>query len=318
MGAYEHPVPVLERLEGTNRYKTACEIWNSSMTTADTAIIVTGENFPDALSASALAGAVNGPLLLVQKNAIPAEVTTLLSEFGVIDCIIVGGDTVVSKAVEDTLRASYTVQRIAGGDRYATAAKVAVEVESRMGNAFPDAVFVATGASFPDALAASPIAYATGMPILLTRTTALPPDTVKAIEDVGATEAIVVGSDKVVATTVYNQLGTTGSIASRDRWFGANRYETARAVANEAVAVGLGAWQYTGIATGQNFPDALAGGAAAGAAGGVLLLTDPVVLSPAAKAAIEANRAKIFGIHIFGSDKAVSTPVRNAIDALWP
>jgi len=318
MGAYEHPVPVLERLEGTDRYKTACEIWRSEMTHAETAVIVTGENFPDALSASALAGAVSGPLLLVQKNAIPAEVTSLLSEFGVTDCIIVGGDSVVSTVVEDTLRASYTVERIAGADRYATAAKVAIEVESRMGSAFPDAVFVATGTSFPDALAASPIAYATGMPILLTRTTALPPDTANAITQVGATEAIVVGSDTVVSTAVYNQLGTVSSITTRDRWYGANRYETARAVATEAVEGGRGAWQYTGIATGRNFPDALAGGAAAGSAGGVLLLTDPVVLSPAAKTAIEANGDKIFGIHIFGSDKAVSTPVRNAIDALWP
>ncbi len=318
MGAYEHPVPVFDRLEGTDRYKTACQIWRSEMDAADTAVIVTGENFPDALSASALAGAVNGPLLLVQKNAIPAEVTALLSDFGVTDCIIVGGDSVVSTGVEDTLKSSYTVQRIAGDDRYATAAKVAVEVEKRMGDAFPGAVFVATGASFPDALAASPIAYATGMPILLTRTTALPWDTTNAIVMIGATEAIAVGSDKVVSAAVYDQLGTTGSISQRDRWYGTNRYETARDVADEAVAAGLGAWQYTGIATGQNFPDALAGGAAAGSAGGVLLLTDPTTLSSATSSAITTNKAKIFGIHIFGSDKAVSTPVRDAIDALWP
>ncbi len=318
MGAYEHPVPVLERLEGTDRYKTACEIWRSEMSSAQTAIIVTGENFPDALSASALAGAVNGPLLLVQKNAIPAAVTALLSDFGVTDCIIVGGETVVSPGVENMLKNTYIVSRIDGTDRYATAAKVALEVKNRMGRAFPGAVFVATGASFPDALAASPIAYATGMPILLTRTTALPADSTNAIEDVGATEAIVVGSDTVVSAAVYNQLGTTGSITTRDRWYGANRYETARDVASEAVDAGLGAWQYTGIATGTNFPDALAGGAAAGSAGGVLLLTDPTTLSSATRGAITTNKAKIFSIHIFGSDKAVTTSVRNAIDAIWP
>ncbi len=318
MGAYEHPVPVLDRLEGTDRYKTACQIWRSQMDAADTAVIVTGENFPDALAASALAGAVHGPLLLVQKNAIPADVTTLLSDLGVTDCFIVGGPSAVSVGVEDTLRASYTVTRIDGADRYATAAKVALKVEELLGADFPGTVFVATGASFPDALAASPIAYATGMPILLTRTTSLPWDSTNAIEVTGATKAIAVGSDTVVSAAVYTQLASTGSIATRERWYGANRYETARDVATKAVAAGLGKWQYTGVATGANFPDALAGGAAAGSAGGVLLLTDPVTLSPAASGAITTNKAKIFSIHIFGSDKAVTAPVRSAIDAIWP
>ena len=71
-----------------------------------------------------------------------------------------------------------------------------------------------------------------------------------------------------------------------------------------------------GIATGTGFADALGGGAAAGANGGVLLLTDPNTLSTPAAEALTDNVAAIDLVEIFGGVGAVKDSVVTAIQAI--
>lgn len=87
--------------------------------------VATGENFPDALGAAAAAGAVGAPVLLVQQNGVPSATTAELNRLQPDTIIIVGGTGVISDAVKTTLEGlgfGPTVERIAGADRYATAA----------------------------------------------------------------------------------------------------------------------------------------------------------------------------------------------------
>ena len=87
--------------------------------------VATGENFPDALGAGPAAAIVKGPILLVTQNAIPGETAAELSRLAPEKIIIVGGTAVVSASVESGLGAySGTVERIAGANRYDTAAKL--------------------------------------------------------------------------------------------------------------------------------------------------------------------------------------------------
>lgn len=91
----------------------------------DVVYIATGENFPDALGAAAAAGAVGAPVLLVQQNGVPSATTTELNRLQPEKIIIVGGTGVISDAVKTTLEGlgfGPTVERIAGPDRYSTAA----------------------------------------------------------------------------------------------------------------------------------------------------------------------------------------------------
>lgn len=87
--------------------------------------VATGENFPDALGAGPAAAIVKGPILLVSQNSIPGETAAELTRLSPDKIIIVGGTAVVSPSVESGLAAyAGTVERIAGSNRYDTAARL--------------------------------------------------------------------------------------------------------------------------------------------------------------------------------------------------
>jgi hypothetical protein len=89
--------------------------------------IATGENFPDALGAAATAALGLGPVLLVQQNSIPAPTLAELNRLQPPNIVLVGGTAVISNGVKATLEGlafSPTVTRIAGANRYDTAAKL--------------------------------------------------------------------------------------------------------------------------------------------------------------------------------------------------
>ncbi len=314
MGAYEVLELEARRLSGDTRYDTACEVWNATLDYAPVAVIATGENFPDALSASALAGAVDGPLLLVKRDSVPAVVWQTLHDLYVERVYVIGGTPAVSSAVASSFVATgYPVTRIAGDDRYETAAAVAREVAKLKGDEFSDAAFVARGDNFPDALAVSAWAYAEGTPVILTRTGTLPSASAAALNDLGVKHVVIPGSAVAVSTAVENQVeAITGEQA--DRCAGTNRYDTARLVAELQANVPCPlTYHRIGLATGTNFPDALAGGAACGAVNGTLLLTDPKVLSTPAREFLMDHVAEIYTTDIYGGPSAVSDAVRAAV-----
>ena len=173
-----------------------------------------------------------------------------------------------------------------------------------------------TGADFPDALAAAPIAAANGWPIYLTQTAALTPSTKTKMGVNGATHGYVIGGTGAVSAAVETELDAT--FIEFSRVGGANRYDTAAKLANEAFD-GMGMlWSRPALAVGTNFPDALAGGVLQGSDCSVLLLTSGATLSPAAAAALSANREMIYELRYLGGDGVLSPDVRSAARALLP
>ncbi|WKZ81701.1 MAG: cell wall-binding repeat-containing protein [Acidimicrobiia bacterium] len=93
----------------------------------EVAYIATGTNFPDALGAGPAAALGNGPILLVQTDAVPSQTTDELNRLKPRLIVIVGGTAVVSTGVENTLKGlsfGPTVLRVSGANRYATAAAI--------------------------------------------------------------------------------------------------------------------------------------------------------------------------------------------------
>lgn len=314
------PVPphvvALGRMSGDDRYDTAIAVSAASFapSSVTTAVIATGRNFPDALSASGLAGAYGAPVLLV-GDSVTASLTAELDRLGATGVAIVGGTSAVSEAVAAQLGVDFEVDRIAGVDRYATAAEVAGRLKEAGGRA--STAFIARGDSFPDALAAAPFAAGRGMPILLTRTDSLPACTSDALTHIGTVSAVVLGGTSAVDAGVMADLDLllTGTV---ERWDGTDRYETAAKTAEQGVARGWSGWTAVGVATGSSFPDALGGGTAIGARGGVLVLTDPVVLSPVTSAMLESNMDAIDTIELLGGSSALGAGVFDAVEALLP
>jgi len=306
--------PVTVRTSGADRYATAIAISESTFApdSVSTAILATGMNFPDALAASGLAGAVGSPVLLVGAS-VTASLTAELDRLGVTDVVIVGGESAVSASVATQLAENYTVDRIAGSDRYITAAYVASRINELTGNT--SFAFFARGDSFADALAVSPIAYSGAIPVLLVRPSSVPTITSGAIGVLGVTDGVVAGSEAAVSSGVYTTLDglLSGTI---QRVGGTNRYDTAKLVAEYAVDEGWATYSYIGLATGLNYPDALGGCAATAWNGGVLLLTDPNTLSAPVASAITDNKSDIGMVEIYGGTSAVSQGVFDAVEAL--
>jgi spore germination protein YaaH/putative cell wall-binding protein len=196
--------------------------------------------------------------------------------------------------------------RVYGADRYATAAAVSA---SAYGPGVP-VVYVATGASFPDALAAGPPAGRGGGPVLLTWRDQLPGSTRAELERLQPSRIVVLGGTGAVADSVLTTLRGLATSGSVTRIAGADRYATAAAASAATFAPGT---PVAYVATGSAFADALAGGAAAGRQGGPILLTLPSSL-PAPTAA-ELGRLKPGRIVVLGGTGAVSASVAAQLDA---
>lgn len=129
------------RIAGNNRYETSKLIQQKFFQNPSKVFIATGENYPDALSASAAGGRLNAPVILANNNNIP----TIKGS----DVIIVGGESVVSKKIETQLKKNNTVTRLSGSTRYGTNKAVNKFLGTGKNN------WVATGSNFPDALSAA-------------------------------------------------------------------------------------------------------------------------------------------------------------------
>ncbi len=165
------PVPIA----GTTRIETAIKAAETAFPGgADTVVIATAYNWPDALGGAALAGVYKGPILLTRTGDLPSAVSQAITDLGATKAVILGGPPAVSTDVESALASllgSRNVTRIAGADRYRTAEAIAAKTVELLGAEYDGKALVSTGANFPDALAASPLAAAKGWPIYLVDST---------------------------------------------------------------------------------------------------------------------------------------------------
>lgn len=296
------------RQAGANRYATAVEISKSQFAAGvAVAYISTGENFPDALAGGPLAAKNKGPILLVQRNFLPDVVKAELGRLKPKQIAILGGTNTVSASVATALK-GYTagsVVRLHGVDRYATAVSVS---KAGFGPGV-NAVYVATGANFPDALAASAAAARGGFPVLLVRPGSIP-DVVKAeLNRLHPKKIFIAGGTAVVGEAVRTALAayTSGSV---ERVAGADRYATAAAISKKH----FGSAKHAHLATGQNYPDALAAAPVAGIKAGPVLLTTRQSVPTSIRN--ELTRLKPERVVIVGGTATISANVAKTVASL--
>jgi putative cell wall-binding protein len=200
--------------------------------------------------------------------------------------------------------ASLSAKRHAGADRYASAAALSA---ASFAPGVP-VVYIATGASFPDALAAGPAAARLGGPVLLVERGRIPTVTAAELRRLRPGRIVVAGGASVVASTVINGLNAYAPWVTRQS--GADRYATAAAV---SAATFTSRVPVVYIATGGNYPDALAAGPATGLRGGPVLLVATNEI-PAATAA-ELRRLNPSQIVVAGGASVVSNAVLSRLQA---
>lgn len=301
--------PRVIRLAGANRYATAAAVSAHHYPDGTaSAFVATGLNFPDALAGAAAAATEAAPLLLTAS--VPAPTATELTRLAPEDILVLGGTSAISAATATSLGAYGTVERLSGADRYLTAIEISKHAYPVNGSA--DVVVVATGTNFPDALAAASAAVALGGPVLLTPPNALPAVVAAEIERLDPDEILVLGGSAAISGAVFNALD---AIAPATRVSGADRYATAVAVSAHVFTVPADVDRVY-IAVGTNFPDALAGAAAAAAMGAPVLLVQSNSV-PAAVAA-EITRLGPTHIYILGGTAVISAAVEAQLAALIP
>ncbi|MBC2582048.1 cell wall-binding repeat-containing protein [Clostridium sp. DJ247] len=250
--------PESPRLWGADRYETAVKVSQAGWTSgSDYAVVASGEGFADALSAAPLAKVNNAPILLTQKGSLSASTLAELKRLNVKQVYIIGGQGVVSQAVEDTIKSQVTsnIQRLWGQDRYETAVKIAEKLGT------PSRIVLASGEGYADALSAAPIAALEGIPVLLTESKTLSKATADYIKaNSGITTTYVIGGYASVSDVVMNV------VPNAQRFGGADRYETNAAVINAFSADFDFKNAYVALGDGPNgneFADALSGAAIA-------------------------------------------------------
>lgn len=185
----------VQRISGQNRYETAAKIANE-LGDFDTAIIVDGSNFPDALAVGPYAAQSGIPILLTKKNELPSETAEHLK--GVNKTYVIGGPVAVHDNVVKSLPSA---ERIYGQNRYATAVEIAQTFKLDINQSI-----IATGESFADALTGAALAAKQGSPILLVQKNKVPEALVPILSNIK--EAIVLGGTVAISQNVVDQIRT--------------------------------------------------------------------------------------------------------------
>lgn len=297
--------PTVHRVAGTDRYETAALLSSISFAPGvPVAFVATGQSYPDALAVGPAAGKLRGPVLLTRSDILPGPTSAELRRLQPDRIVIVGGTQSVSAAVEVQLR-SFTpggVDRVSGKDRYATAAAISAATFP----AFTDTVYVATGATFPDALSAAAAAgRAPGdAPLLL-----LPYDKVDESREVVAElrrlaprHIVIVGGPTAVSERQQTRLAAFSGqpvvrLAGNDK--------SLTSVVVSAATFSSAATVF--LTTGENFPDALAAGSPASIYGAPILFVKRDCIPPAVDD--EIDRLGVQSISVLGGESAVSAAV---------
>ncbi|MBO1770930.1 cell wall-binding repeat-containing protein [Agrococcus sp. TF02-05] len=274
--------PTVSRVAGADRFESAVLLSRryNDPATVQTAYLVSGEAFADALSAAPAAAQPGGALLLTQREQLPAAVGEELARLAPARVVVVGGYGAISAGVETAVRELVPlaqVDRIAGADRYATSAAIARD-------AFPGSAEAFVASRFADALSAAPIAAQRGAPVLLTPPGELAPAlrdflgerSLVSITIAGGTPSVSIATERsIIEATALRPSRLAGSDRFATNVLAARRGSVAQ---RETVL----------LAPGYDFPDALAAAALANRVG-PLLLTAPSCVPAGTLAMLEST-----------------------------
>ncbi|EPR77586.1 putative cell wall binding repeat 2-containing protein [Leifsonia rubra CMS 76R] len=268
--------------------------------------IATGAGFADGLSAVPAAARFDSPLLLTETNSLPSAIAAEVRRLKPTQIVVVGGTGVVSAKVVSQLGTISSVDepvlRLEGSNRYTTSRAIARDAFS----SGADIAFIATGANFPDALAASPAAAHLGGPVILVNgnSSSLDSATRELLVELGVTKVKIAGGTGVVTESIKKDLATVRGVTEVIRYAGGGRETTAVAI-NQLFPASSSAF----IATSIGFADSLGGAALAGFKDAPLYLS-PVACVPKA-VVTDISRIGSTSRVILGGEGVLSQKVLN-------
>ncbi|WP_034869651.1 cell wall-binding repeat-containing protein [Clostridium lundense] len=306
----------VNRVGGQDRFTTARSVAEDIFGKSQNVVLVNGEGYADAVSATPLAKKLGAPILLTKKDSLPNGVLDTIKKIGASNVYIVGGEGVVSTAISDKLKANgLKVTRYAkdGGNRFDTNAVVARELISKTGA--KKAILVNGQNGYSDALSVASIAAKLEIPVLITNSVKLDVAVKKVIDDFKL-EVMAVGGSGVLNDSIVSSVKGTRVAQGKDR------FKTNMAVLNyfkadysfDKVYVASG-----GNDSVKNFADALVASAAAAKSGSPVVLSGNMASSQDLSSAgnfIKDNINKNSGITLIGSKGVLSESVENTLNKI--
>ena len=311
----------VKRIAGANRYETAAKISTEMYDTANTVILVTGLDYHDALVAVPLAKAYNAPLLLGTERHITDQTEAELKRLKTKNVIVVSTNGAIGSKAKAELKAlKLNTTYIEGKNCFDTASKVAKALQTKTKKA-PDTIFFATDSAYADALSVSPIAAIKGAPIIYLNNKSIDSATAAYLKSVKGKvkNAYIIGGDGVISNAMMKKVATSLGLTVNktvQRVAGQNRYQTCVAVNNKFKSVLTS--KTVCVATGMDFPDALAGGVYAASNNAPLFLINHKLKTPSLldeQTAYLKNK-KANQITIFGGEGVVQPGYADIIKKL--
>ena len=273
------------RLAGQHQTQTAASIAKEAFPNGSSWVIIArDDDFADAMSATGLAGVLDAPIMLTDRNELSSVTAQTVKELGATNAYIIGGTGAISGNLEGELKdqANCTVkERVWGQDAWDTSVECYKRIKEHGGNKTGEAI-VAMSTNFQDALSISSFAYKYALPIFLetdANNGRCLTDAAKTAvrEATNNTGKIYVpgGTGAVPAAGVEDEFGA-GNVV---RLEGHDGFDTSNQIATWMVKNNKLSASTVCIANGAEAPkgtDALAGAALAGKRSGVILLANSV------------------------------------------
>ncbi|CDX03420.1 N-acetylmuramoyl-L-alanine amidase LytC [Desulfitobacterium hafniense] len=287
------------RLGGANRYETSVQISKNGWPDGSTyAVLATGNNYPDALSAAPLAQKYDAPILLTDKT-LPQVTINELTRLKPTQIFICGGTGAISKTIENQLNSMGIItERLEGKDRYETSIAIAKKIGVTSGE-----LIVVNGYEWSDALSVSPIAAKKGIPIVLTDKGSIPDSVKSFVNSSNFSKTYLLGGTDLIGNQVKNVL------PNAERIIGSNKFERNINILKE-FEDDLDLSKIC-IATGADFPDALSGSALAATLSSAIVLVDnnslkSVTSQYSADSLIQTDDVYVFGLQAVVSDNVIN------------
>ena len=259
--------PDIYRLGGNNRYDTAIAIAEDGWEYADSVVLANGDDFADALAGVPLAVALDAPILVTRSDRIDNEILETIEKLNAGTIYILGGPGAISTEVERQLN-NYEIIR------FETSVRIAEEL-ARVTGIESQYVFVAYAHNYPDALAISSIAACMGAPIIYApKNGSIDVTTANFLQSAHREKAVILGGPSETCVKIYEEYGFMFDFST------------------------------IVVATGNDFPDALSGGAYAGKKWLPIILVDNIHEQPAINNFVEDKLVDI--VYTIGGQGAVS------------
>lgn len=312
----DHPGPdaagrySVVRHGASDRYGTNLAVNRATAVSGKPVFVVSGTDFPDALSAGPAAAVTEGSLYLTSSESMREETLDLIKAKSPSAIYVIGGRGAVSENVVDQLHSTtgITPERVGGDNRYQTSALV---LEKFFATQAVDTVFVATGRSYADALTASAAGGALGGPVvLIDGESEGVPSSAGTLASNGANKVVAVGGESAVSAQALAAVGAQLPSATIQRLGGSDRYDTNLRVNSYLNAVSTSDVTSIWVATGRGYADALSAAVPAATTEARLVLSDGSCLrSPIVSEWINGASSKVNSVNLVGGESVLSSEV---------